>query len=223
MIEWRGLAPDTTGRDDDELAPYGPRDDESSWRVALEIPVLLVLAAVIAIVVKAFLAQAFFIPSASMEPQLTAGDRVVVSRLSYDLHDPRRGDIVVFDDPLQVDTGDDSFIVFRVAREALEAVGVVRPDGKELIKRVIGLPGETVSGRGGRVFIGDRPLLEPYLAPGVTTSEFPAYRVPEGHVFVMGDNRSNSKDSRVFRGVPADSIVGRAIGRVWPPGRVAFL
>jgi signal peptidase I len=158
-----------------------------------------------------------------MEPQLTSGDRVVVSRLAYDLHEPRRGDIVVFSDPAAVSTDDDSFIVLRIGRDALEAVGVVRPDDKELIKRVIALPGETVEGRDGAVHIDGRPLLEPYLPEGMQTVDFAPYTVPDGHVFVMGDNRSNSKDSRSFAGVPVNSIVGRAIARVWPPGRIAYL
>lgn len=195
----------------------------SRWRAALEIVALVVVAAVIAVVVKAFIAQAFFIPSASMEPQLTAGDRVVVSRLSYELHEPRRGDIVVFDDPTEIPDGDDSFIVVRFGRDALEAVGLVKPSDRELIKRVVGLPGETVEVRDNTVMIDGRPLIEPYLPETTVTSDFSPYEVPAGQVFVMGDNRTNSKDSRIFRGVPVDSIVGRAIARVWPPGRIAFL
>ena len=228
MIDWRAIDPETArarprGGDADELPPIRPSVDPSRWRVALEIPMLILVAGVIAIVVKALLAQAFFIPSASMEPQLTAGDRVVVSRLAYDLHDPRRGDIVVFDDPTQLDVGDEPFIVVRAARDALEAVGLVRPREKELIKRVIGLAGEEVSAVGGVVHIDGRPLREPYLPEGTITADFAAIEVPGGHVFVMGDNRTNSKDSRVFRGVPVDSVVGRAIVTVWPPGRAAFL
>lgn len=220
MQAWRGL---WTPSEDDDLVPRRESDRTPAWRVALEIPVLIVFAAVIAVVVKSFLAQAFFIPSASMEPQLTAGDRVVVSRLAYDLHEPRRGDIVVFDDPAEPPGDDDSFVVLRLGRDALEAVGVVRPDERELIKRVIALPGEVVEGHGGGVHIDGRPLLEPYLPVSGTTTDFPAYTVPDGHVFVLGDNRSNSKDSRSFQAVPVDSIVGRAIARVWPPGRIAYL
>lgn len=182
----------------------------------------MIVAAVIAIAVKAFVAQAFFIPSASMEPQLTAGDRVVVSRLAYELHDPRRGDILVFDDPNADERSDDSFPLVRWGRDALEGVGVVRPEDDELIKRVVALPGETVEGRDGIVVIDGRPLLEPYL-DGAETPAFGPVDVPEGHVFVMGDNRTNSLDSRSFGPVPVDTVVGRAIARVWPPGRVAYL
>ena len=227
MIDWRPLeadpAPGRSTGDAAELPPIRPSTDVARWRVALEIPVLIVFAALIAIVVKALLAQAFFIPSASMEPQLTAGDRVVVSRLAYQLHDPNRGDVVVFDDPTQIDVGDESFIMVRAARDALEAVGVVRPRDKELIKRVVGLPGEEVSATGGVVYIDGRPLREPYLPETSVTADFGPVEVPEGHVFVMGDNRTNSKDSRAFQGVPIDSVVGRAIVTVWPPGRASFL
>ena len=222
MYDWRGPG-GPIEHDPDELPALRADLRSPLWRTVVEIPLLLGFAAVIAIVIKTFVAQAFYIPSASMEPQLAAGDRVVVSRIAYDLHEPNRGDIVVFDDPLEPEAGGDSFLLVRAGREALEAIGVIRPDDKELIKRVVGLPGETVSARGGTVYIGDRPLTEPYLPDDVLQSDFPPTLVPEDHVFVLGDNRSNSKDSRVFRAVPVDSIVGRAIARVWPPGRVAFL
>lgn len=173
--------------------------------------------------VKAFLAQAFYIPSASMEPQLTSGDRVVVSRLAYDLHEPRRGDVIVFHDPAADDVVDDRFVVVRLGSDALEALGILPPPTKELIKRVVALPGEVVEGRGGQVFVDDRPLIEPYLDAHVVTSDFGPYLVPEGHLYVLGDNRGNSQDSRRFDGVPTDRVVGRAIGLVWPPDRVAFL
>ncbi len=212
---------------DDPAEEHDPVPDRSpatsGWRRALEIPGLVVFAAVVAILLKAFVAQAFFIPSASMEPQLRAGDRVVVSRLAYHLHEPRRGDVVVFSDP-DGDTGSDhSFLLVRLGRDALQTVGLMRPDDKELIKRIIALPGETVEGHDNSVYIDGRPLIEPYLPDDVVISDFAPYRVPADHVFVMGDNRTNSKDSRFFKAVPVDSIVGRAIARIWPPGRIAYL
>lgn len=221
MIDWRGLR---VGEPDDDLPPLDP-DEQSApaWRIAVEIVLLVLLAGVIAIGVKAFVAQAFYIPSGSMEPQLEVGDRVVVSRLAYELHEPRRGDIVVFDDPEAVPEPDDDFVVVRLGRDALEGVGILRPSETELIKRVIGLPGETVQGIDGEILVDGRPLLEPYLAIEVTTPSFGPVEIPDDHVFVMGDNRSNSKDSRIFGPVPTDSIVGRAIARVWPPGRTAYL
>jgi signal peptidase I len=181
------------------------------------------VAAVIALVVKTFVAQAFFIPSESMEPQLVTGDRVVVSRLAYGLHEPRRGDLVVFDDPTLPDVPDRSVLPVRLGRDALEALGLVQPRGRELIKRVVALPGETVLGAGGELVVDGRRVIEPYLDDDVVTDDFAPVVVPEGHVFVMGDSRRNSKDSRRFGPVDADRIVGRAIARVWPPGRTAWL
>jgi signal peptidase I len=147
----------------------------------------------------------------------------VVSRLAYGLYEPRRGDIVVFDDPTALEVTDDSLLPIRLGREALEALGVVQPRGRELIKRVVGLPGENVSARGGQVLIDGQPLFEPYLDEGIITDDFPQIIVPDDHVFVMGDNRRNSKDSRRFGPVETELVVGRAIARVWPPGRIAFL
>ncbi|CAN5603168.1 signal peptidase I [soil metagenome] len=179
-------------------------------------------AVVIALVIKALLAQAFFIPSGSMEPQLEIGDRVLVSKLSYRLHDPNRGDIVVFDAENAAPV-DQPALPIRVGREVLEAVGLRQPDEDELIKRVIALPGETVEARGGVVLIDGRRLQEPYLPDDVTTADFGPVQVPEDALWMMGDNRGNSADSRVIGPVPEDRVVGRAIGRVWPPGRTAFL
>jgi signal peptidase I len=179
----------------------------------------------VALVVKTFVAQAFFIPSGSMEPQLQVGDRVVVSRLAYELHEPRRGDIVVFPSLTEDLPPDDGALPARAAREVLEGLGLRQPPETELIKRVIGLPGEVVEGRGGRVYVDGRELLEPYLDPDLATEAFGPVTVPDGHVFVMGDNRlpNMSQDSRSFGPVPIDSIVGRAIARVWPPTRAANL
>lgn len=222
MIDWRGLR--TGAPADDDLPPLDPDEAPTSpWRIVAEVVVLVLLAAVIAIGVKTFVAQAFYIPSGSMEPQLEVGDRVVVSRLAYELHEPRRGDIVVFDDPQAVHEDDDSFIVLRLGRDALEAVGIVRPEDTELIKRVIGLPGETLEARDGSILVDGRPLREPYIGAPEALVDFAPTLVPPDHVFVMGDNRGNSKDSRFFGPVPTESIVGRAIARVWPPGRVAYL
>ncbi|MDP1820289.1 MAG: signal peptidase I [Acidimicrobiales bacterium] len=175
-------------------------------RSIVEWVAVIVGALVVALVVKTFLFQAFYIPSASMEPTLEKGDRVLVNKLSYDLHDVNRGDIVVFELPT-------------------DKVG---PDGiTDLIKRVIGLPGDVIETRDGIVYINGKRLEEPYLSDGVTTDSPPIERkkVPEGHVFVMGDNRDNSADSRYAnRGpIPIDTIVGRAFIQVWPPGDVGGL
>jgi len=194
----------------------------SALRAAAELPILAVFALLIAFLLKSFVAQAFYIPSASMEPQLEVGDRVVVSKLAYHFHDANRGDIVVFDSP-EEKGGDDSALPLRIIHDVLEAVGLRQPPDTELIKRVIALPGESVEGRDGKVYIDGHELIEPYLREGTPTSDFPAQTVPAGHLWMMGDNRTNSMDSRVFGPVPIDSVVGRALARVWPPTRVAFL
>ena len=197
----------TPQRADQEGAPkHRRRKDKDRVRFALEWGAVIVGALVVALVVKTFLFQAFYIPSASMEPTLEKGDRVLVNKLSYDLHDINRGDIVVFELPP-------------------DKVG---PDGiKDLIKRVIGLPGETIESRDGVVYIDGKRLEEPYLPDGVTTDN-PAIEkqvVPEGHIFVLGDNRDNSADSRFAnRGpIPIADVIGRAFVQVWPPTDVGGL
>ena len=166
---------------------------------------LVVTALVIAVVVKSFVAQAFFIPSGSMLPQLQIDDRVVVSKISYRLHDPRRGDIVVFDAPTggEPKDKDDGPLPDRVVRSIIQSIGLAAPSTDEYIKRVVALPGERVEAHGGKVLVDGRELVEPYLPAGTTTSDFTAVVVPPETVWVMGDNRGNSADSRIFGPVPA--------------------
>jgi signal peptidase I len=194
-------------------------------RAVVETVLLVGLAVVIAVVVRAFIAQAFRIPSASMEPQLLVGDRVVVSRIAYDLHPPRRGDIVVFDCPPATGCADraDDGIAVRAVKTVAEALLLRQPEVEEFIKRVIALPGETVEAHDGHVFVDGVRLVEPYLPAGTTTAEFAPVTIDDDHLWVMGDNRGNSADSRVFGQIEQDTIVGRAIARVWPPTRIAFL
>ncbi|MGH9222494.1 MAG: signal peptidase I [Acidimicrobiales bacterium] len=200
------------------------RDDEHGRRGSFlrELLVLLVTALVIAVGVKTFVAQAFYIPSGSMLPQLEVGDRIVVSKLAYKLHDPRRGDVVVFDSP-NPRPKDTAGPVARVVRGLAQAVGVAAPSTDEFVKRVVGLPGETVEAHGGRVFVNGRELIEPYLPTSTVINDFGQVRVPDGHVFVMGDNRENSADSRVFGPIPTSTIVGRAVVRVWPLPNASYL
>jgi signal peptidase I len=225
LIGWEPVldAPHT----DEGLPPFAVAQPPTAKRAAREVPVLLVTAAVIAFLIKSFVAQAFYIPSESMVPQLQVNDRVVVSRVAYHLHGPHRGDIVVFDDPRSgaatVGTPAKPNVIVRVVRGMGEAVGIVQPSTEEFIKRVIGLPGETVEAKAGRVYVNGRLLYEPYLPNGTITSDFPPVVVPAGSLWVMGDNRGNSSDSRVFGPVRRSTVVGRTILRVWPPGSASFL
>ena len=176
----------------------------------------------IAVGVKTFVAQAFYIPSGSMLPQLEVGDRIVVSKLAYKVHDPRRGDVVVFDSPNPRPKAE-SGPVERVVRGLAQAVGIAAPSTDEFVKRVIGLPGETVEAHGGHVFVNGRELVEPYLPGNTVINDFGQVRVPSGHLFVMGDNRENSADSRVFGPIRESTIVGRVVVRVWPVPNASFL
>ncbi len=196
-------APEPAGAIDDRVDPptvvvTRPR---SGLKTALEWVVVIGGALVVAFLIKTFLFQAFYIPSESMEPTLIERDRVIVNKLSYRLHDVNRGDLVVFDRP---------------PNEPPTEV-------EELIKRVIALGGETIEGRDGEIYIDGRLLVEPYLKVPASSGSFGPVTVPEGHVFVMGDNRTNSRDSRIFGPIDEDLIVGRAFVRVWPLGRLAFL
>ena len=173
----------------------------SSVRSAVEWVVIVVAALLAALLIKTFLLQAFYIPSDSMNPTLVQRDRVLVNKLSYHFHDVHRGDIVVFSRP----PGEDD------------------PNIKDLIKRVIGLPGETIEGRDGQILINGRALKEPYTAKNSPLSDFTPRKVPPGRYFVMGDNRGNSKDSRVFGPISKSLIVGRAFIRVWPLSHISLL
>jgi signal peptidase I len=196
-------------------------------RLVTEYAILIVSALVLASLIRAFLGLAFWIPSESMLPTLQVGDRVVVSRLSYRLHPPARGDIVVFENPGW--KGDpEPILPIKLVRNLGEFVGVGQPKERNYIKRVIGLPGDTVEGKDGKVFVNGKALPEPYLPPEIRTDDFSEVRVPAGKYWMMGDNRGESCDSRCFvdpEGNPApfvakDKLVGRAFVRVYPFNRV---
>lgn len=186
-------------------------------RALIEWGIVIVGALVVVLVVRAFLFQAFYIPSASMEPTLRINDRVLVNKLSYKLHGVHRGDLVVFDRP---DCKGAEMPAWASCNEASNI--------KDLIKRVIALPGDTITFRDGHVYIDGKLLKESYVhgkptQPLACAPFPPSYTVPKGDVFVMGDNRDNSTDSRCFGPIRKSSIVGRAFIRVWPLGRIAFL
>lgn len=181
---------------------------------------LVVIAFVIALLLKTFVLQAFYIPSASMETTLRIGDRVLVEKLSYRLGDPDRGDVVVFEKDLggalPVEEEEPS-VLGRVGDAFKGLFGFPTGTQQDFIKRVIAVGGDSVEGRDGVVFVNNREIDEPYLDPGVETSSFGPVEVPEGTIFVMGDNRNNSDDSRNFGPVPVDTVVGRGFLLIWPP------
>lgn len=163
-------------------------------REALE---TLLPALVIVLIVNLFLGEARRVEMQSMEPSLHQNERLIIEKVSYRLHLPRRGDIVVL----------------RLSAHETEP---------PLIKRVIGLPGETVAIRDGRVLIDGQVLDEPYCRQATLATGGP-WVVPEGHVFVLGDNRGASNDSRYFGPVPIAHIVGRAWLRYWPPSHMGLV
>jgi len=195
-------------------APHATDKAARNRRLAIEWTVLIVAALVIAFLIKTFLFQAFYIPSDSMVPTLKVGDRVLVNKLSYDLHDVHRGDIIVFKAP-----------------PAAEAGNI-----KDLVKRVVGLPGDTVEARDENgevcdtedvskmchVYVNNRRLDEPYIH-GLTTVNLPPTKVPAGQLFMMGDNRTSSRDSRYFGPIEKSAVIGRVFVRIWPPGSIGLL
>jgi signal peptidase I len=191
--------PTLEGGADTEERPAGD-EERKRGRAVLEWGILLVAAVVIAFIIKTLLFQAFYIPSESMVPTLEKGDRVLVNKLSYRLHDPHRGDIVVFSAP-----------------ESAKSDGI-----DDLVKRIVGLPGETIEGRGGHIYINGKRLAEPYLHD-VQSRTFGPEHVPADSYFMLGDNRPYSKDSTFFGPIKRSKIVGRVFVRIWPPSRLGFL
>ena len=219
-----------TGSREGEFSPY-PDDDFEVASNAAEIKVrakkpmkgflewgLVILGALlVAFLIKTFLMQAYFIPSSSMTPALQIGDRVLVNKLSYEMGDISRGDLIVFNRPPNQQMGE-----------------------SDLIKRVIGLEGETIEIIDGVIYITEagtnerKVLIEPYLSASIFTGGFidttlceisteTSCLIPSEHVFVLGDNRNGSRDSRYFGPISEDLIVGRAFIRLWPLSSLKFL
>ena len=160
--------------------------------------ILLVSFALVFGFVRPFVVEAFYIPSESMVPTLRVGDRVLVNKFIYRFTEPQRGDIVVFKS--------------------------VEGDNEDLIKRVVGVPGDKISVRRGKLFVNGEPQKEPYVNKKFPDRSFFAPKtVPKDHVFVMGDNRANSRDSRFFGPVPDENIEGEAFLRFWPLDRFGSL
>ncbi|MGW3640208.1 signal peptidase I [Streptomyces sp. NPDC005131] len=214
-------------------AEQRPRTNErrSFW---VELPLLIGVALVLSLLIKTFLAQAFSIPSDSMQNTLQPGDRVLVDKLTpWFGAQPGRGEVVVFHDPGNWLPSEPASPANPV-QEVLSFIGLMpSADEKDLIKRVIGVGGDTVECKGtGPVKVNGRSLDEPYVFPGNTPCSSDAefkITVPQGHIWVMGDHRQASADSRYHRGkpgggaVPVDDVVGRAFTVVWPVDRWDWL
>ncbi len=196
-----------------------------------EIPLILLLAVLLVLGFTAFIAKPFSIPSGSMESTLQVGDRVLVNRVVYHLRPIQRGDVIVFD-------GTDSFVpadavtrrdpITGLIASLGQSLGLMAPDGSDFVKRVIGLPGDRVQccDVQGRLMVNGQPLDEPYLFDGDQPSTIPFnVIVPEGKLWVMGDHRSQSADSRAHLGdpgggmVPESKVIGEVMAVIWPPTR----
>ncbi|WP_341527264.1 signal peptidase I [Nostoc sp. UHCC 0302] len=173
------------------------------WRSWQENLTLIAIALSLAILIRTFIAEPRYIPSDSMLPTLHTGDRLVVEKVSYRLHLPKTGDIIVFQPPAE-----------------LQRRGY--PKDQAFIKRVIGQPGEVINITGGKVYLNSRPLSEDYIAEP-PNQPFPPVKVPEDELFVMGDNRNDSNDSRYWGFLPRKNIIGRAAFRFWPLDRIGFI
>ncbi len=173
------------------------------WHSQRENLQIVTIALLLAIVIRGLIAEPRFIPSDSMFPTLHINDRLVVEKISYRLHPPTRGDIVVFEPP-----------------ELLKEQGFTKE--QVFIKRIIGQPGQNLTIKEGRVYINNQPLSENYInePPDYELGEI---QIPENHFFVMGDNRNNSNDSHIWGFLPQENIIGRATFRFWPFDRVGAL
>jgi signal peptidase I len=163
----------------------------------LEIVVIVAAAFVLALLIQQFVVKPFSIPSESMQPTLTKGDRVLVARFVYRFGEPKPGDVIVFHPPTS--------------------------PKEEYIKRVVAVGGDRVSVHDGKLWINGKAMNESYINEKVMVGTFPEITVPEGSVFAMGDNRNNSGDSRVFGPVPKSSILGKAFFLYWPLTRMGGL
>ena len=154
------------------------------------------IAVLLAVLIRLFILEPFYIPSGSMEPTLKEHDRIIVSKLNYRFQEPQRGDIVVFKYP--------------------------KDPKRNFVKRLIAVGGETVAIKNSRLYINGQQVPENYLPRGLRFADYGPVQVPRGSYFMMGDNRNNSDDSRVWGFLPENLIVGKAIVIYWPPDRIGL-
>ncbi|MDS1029927.1 signal peptidase I [Bacillota bacterium LX-D] len=157
----------------------------------------VVIAVILAFVIRMFLFQPFYIPSGSMEPTLQVNDRIIVNKLTYRFSEPKRGDIIVFKFPLD--------------------------PSRDYIKRLIGLPGETLEIKNSVIYINNKPIKESYLPPNLHFADFPPVKIPKNAYFMMGDNRNNSQDSRYWGTLQKNLIIGKAQLIYWPLNRLKLV
>jgi len=199
-----------------------------------ELPILVILALLVSLLIKSFLVQFFYIPSGSMENTLQIRDRVAVNRVPFIGNDVSRGDVIVFRDPagwLPEASSVSGNRVTNAIREGLVIVGVIPNPAKQyLVKRVIGVAGDNVVAKDQVLTINGKPTNEPYIFSGNSPSDTDFnITVPEGKVWVMGDHRGASGDSRVHQDdvnngmVPVEKITGRVIATIWPLSRIGFV
>lgn len=188
-------------------SPPPHKQTENPWVEALK---TVGLSLVLALGIRHFVAEARYIPSESMVPTLEVNDRLIVEKISYNFNAPERGDIIVFMPPEAA------------GRECLGLQGQSGQIKDAFIKRVIGLPGETVEVSNGQVLINSQPIQEDYISAPPNYQWGPEV-IPEESYLVLGDNRNNSCDGHFWGTVPAENIIGRAVFRFWPPNRVGSI
>jgi signal peptidase I len=189
----------------DEETPVAPVKHRSRSRSLTEWGIVVVVAVIVSLLIRTFVFQTFFIPSGSMEPTLQLGDRIIVSKLSVEFGTIHTGDILVFKAPKKVAT-------------------VCGDDVADLVKRVIGLPGQILTSKGNTIYVDGKKLAQPWLHGNVTLGKaIGTVHVKANHYFMMGDNESDSCDSRYWGTIPRSSIIGKAFLRIWPLSRIGFL
>ena len=175
-------------------------ENNGRLRNIIEWGVIILVAVVFAFLVRGFAFQTFFIPSESMIPRLETDDRVLVNKFAYDLRDPSRGDVVVFRTPPNAKPS--------------------APGMDDLVKRIVGMPGDTIEGRDGHIYINGKMLDEPYLPVGRQSTTFAAVKVPANSYFMLGDNRQYSNDSTHWGPANRNLFVGPVFVTIWPLDRI---
>ena len=198
---------------------------ESHKNSLIELVTIVAIALGLALLIQAFLVKPYRIPSESMVPTLDVGQRVLVDRVRFHFRDPHRGDIVVFKPPANAAT--DTCFVRQAPDQPCPRGDDQHQDSQTFIKRVVGLPGDRLTVIDNHVYIDGKRQSEPFINPGTPCTGLCTLRkpitVPPNHYFMMGDNRGESSDSRVWGPVPRKSIIGKAFFTYWPPKRIGTL